>query len=527
MSINNEKYYRSSSYDADSFNEIEGRYASPDSYAQSLNSYVEFRKEKSREYKRSASVFSSRHISSKKSKNYEYERSLTPERHEDYEKRKRPRSPKSPEAEMPQKIRKRRTSRWEEQASEYLHQERDKQTNSKYPPQQYRPSYYETALGFSGSGVIPPSLWENIKSTPPPPSAPPPRTPPEPPLPPENNYRNDRYAPYENHSYRSQNRDQTNDSYWSHKNGKYHCFLLCKMKWCNLFSINFLENDACHWKKQRNRTVMVRYPTPKDTPEHLIDMVLKAEQDLRNTKVDETSLLIKFPDPHINKELVKGFSEDISAVHFHQNIAPRYCYVFLKNTADVSETIKKISQIPFGCGNLSAEISVSNPKLYEDESRNLDPFTLYVGNLSTHLHAKTLKNCFPEAQRIDIGYAQRMKFTKYAFIRFGAVETAIEAYKRMVYKEIDGRQIILRFKRNPNEYGMVYGKNMANNGNGPMSNEFETNEQQLKSAENQRATNSAENNKNENQNKRKTAVDRESTPDWDADEDLGIFFHKN
>ncbi|GBP96553.1 Protein painting of fourth [Eumeta japonica] len=54
---------------------------------------------------------------------------------------------------------------------------------------------------------------------------------------------------------------------------------------------------------------------------------------------------------------------------------------------------------------------------------------------------------FPGAARIDIGFAQRMKYTRYAFIRYQNVHLAIEAYKRMFDSEIGGRTLTIRFRR--------------------------------------------------------------------------------
>lgn len=54
---------------------------------------------------------------------------------------------------------------------------------------------------------------------------------------------------------------------------------------------------------------------------------------------------------------------------------------------------------------------------------------------------------FPTARRIDIGHAQRMKHTRYAFIRFHNVGDAIAAFKANFNKVIDGKNIIVRFRR--------------------------------------------------------------------------------
>ncbi|EAT34238.1 AAEL013502-PA [Aedes aegypti] len=77
----------------------------------------------------------------------------------------------------------------------------------------------------------------------------------------------------------------------------------------------------------------------------------------------------------------------------------------------------------------------------------IDPLTLFIGNLPNAVTVYTVKQMFPTARRIDIGHAQRMKHTRYAFIRFHNVGDAIAAFKANFNKVIDGKNIIVRFRR--------------------------------------------------------------------------------
>ncbi|TMW40319.1 hypothetical protein DOY81_014600, partial [Sarcophaga bullata] len=97
--------------------------------------------------------------------------------------------------------------------------------------------------------------------------------------------------------------------------------------------------------------------------------------------------------------------------------------------------------------HLSVEIKQIPHKVHTTKLTEIDPYTLYVGNLPTTIACKTLKDHFPGAVRIDIGFAQRMKYTRYAFIRYKTVQQAIEAYKRMLDSEIGGRSLTIRFRR--------------------------------------------------------------------------------
>ncbi|KFB48429.1 AGAP004982-PA-like protein [Anopheles sinensis] len=52
------------------------------------------------------------------------------------------------------------------------------------------------------------------------------------------------------------------------------------------------------------------------------------------------------------------------------------------------------------------------------QPEDIDPYTLFIGNLPNVVTVQTVKQMFPAAKRIDIGHAQRIKHTRYAFIRF-------------------------------------------------------------------------------------------------------------
>uniref|UniRef100_A0A182PGA6 RRM domain-containing protein n=1 Tax=Anopheles epiroticus TaxID=199890 RepID=A0A182PGA6_9DIPT len=84
---------------------------------------------------------------------------------------------------------------------------------------------------------------------------------------------------------------------------------------------------------------------------------------------------------------------------------------------------------------------------YGVQPEDIDPYTLFIGNLPNVVTVQTVKQMFPAAKRIDIGHAQRIKHTRYAFIRFTNVEEAIQAFKANHNKVIDGKNIIIRFRR--------------------------------------------------------------------------------
>uniref|UniRef100_A0A182INP5 Uncharacterized protein n=1 Tax=Anopheles atroparvus TaxID=41427 RepID=A0A182INP5_ANOAO len=159
-------------------------------------------------------------------------------------------------------------------------------------------------------------------------------------------------------------------------------------------------------------------------------------------------LLLRFPDPALSKEIVQGYSSSIENVIFHRPATPRYCVVHLKPEADVDTVMKHISRIPFGAGKIMVERKTRNTDQKPVvQPEDIDPYTLFIGNLPNVVTVQTVKQMFPFAKRIDIGHAQRIKHTRYAFIRFTNVDEAIQAFQANHNKVIDGKNVIMRFRR--------------------------------------------------------------------------------
>lgn len=61
---------------------------------------------------------------------------------------------------------------------------------------------------------------------------------------------------------------------------------------------------------------------------------------------------------------------------------------------------------------------------------------------------------YPKVRRIDIGYAKKMKYTRYAFVSFSTVPDAIEAFKKTHHTEMYSKSLIVRFRRLHGPVGM-------------------------------------------------------------------------
>ena len=127
--------------------------------------------------------------------------------------------------------------------------------------------------------------------------------------------------------------------------------------------------------------------------------------------VKAKSLIIKFPDPDLNKDIVRKFHPGIQNIHFQSPSGPRFCFVQMGEDVDIEQAIKDLQNIPFGVGHLKVE----RKSLREEDApkpEEIDPYTLYIGNLPESVNVNEVKSKFPLASRVDVGYAQKMRNTR-------------------------------------------------------------------------------------------------------------------
>jgi hypothetical protein len=151
------------------------------------------------------------------------------------------------------------------------------------------------------------------------------------------------------------------------------------------------------------------------------------------------TLMIKFPDPPIDSEIVKGFHSQINMVQFQQPHTPRSCFVQLTPGADPEKVKQDLSKTMFGNGYLTAEWK---DQTFTENPDKIDPFTLYIGNLSSTIKKNTLKQEFPSSTKIEI--KPKIGF---ASICFSTVDEAISAFKKSYDKVIANQPITVRFRR--------------------------------------------------------------------------------
>lgn len=108
----------------------------------------------------------------------------------------------------------------------------------------------------------------------------------------------------------------------------------------------------------------------------------------------------------------------------------------------------------FGDGFLCAEYKKDREDDQNIGPQDIDPLTLYVGNLAQEITKEDMVRAYPTNKRIDIGYAKKMKYTRYAFVSFKNINDSIEAFKHTHNMQIYSKSLIVRFRRLHGTVGM-------------------------------------------------------------------------
>ncbi|XP_018319476.2 uncharacterized protein LOC108732960 [Agrilus planipennis] len=208
-------------------------------------------------------------------------------------------------------------------------------------------------------------------------------------------------------------------------------------------------------KSQKKRKKPLSQNNPKRRDWSLDDVIkaLSLEKEL-NKKCKNHSLIIKFPDHELNKDIVSGFHPSIESVHFQQPSTPRFCFITLKESVDPDAVIAALNKQKFGDGYIAAEYKREKEDEQSSNPEDIDPLALYVGNLTQEITKDDMVSLYPRSKRIDIGFAKKMKYTRYAFVRFRTVEDAIEAFKSTHDKQMYNKSLIVRFRRFNGPVGM-------------------------------------------------------------------------
>ncbi|XP_050310163.1 uncharacterized protein LOC126746097 isoform X3 [Anthonomus grandis grandis] len=198
--------------------------------------------------------------------------------------------------------------------------------------------------------------------------------------------------------------------------------------------------------KKKKKPLSQNMPAKKDWTMEEARRALETEKDF-NKRHRSPSLIIKFPDLELNRDIVSKFHPKIDNVHFQQPSTPRFCFVTLKDGECVDQVIKDLCKIKFGDGYLVAETKNNKDDEMVKGPEDIDPLTLYVGNLAQEVTVDDVVKAYPKHKRIDIGFAKKMKYTRYAFVSFRTVDDAIEGFQATHSTEMYNKSLIVRFRR--------------------------------------------------------------------------------
>ncbi|XP_011707451.1 PREDICTED: uncharacterized protein LOC105462510 isoform X2 [Wasmannia auropunctata] len=201
-------------------------------------------------------------------------------------------------------------------------------------------------------------------------------------------------------------------------------------------------------KKSKQRKPMSQsYPSkPWNREDAERALMTENEYNMKN-KVNAQSLIIKFPDPDLNKDIVRLFHPGIRNIHFQNPSGPRYCFIQMAKSVNIDGAIKELEKIKFGTGYLKVEKkAVRNEDVRNTKPEDINPYNLYIGNLPTFVKANEIKSKFPKA-RVDVSRARKLKNTQFAFMRYNNVDDAIADYKKAYGLMWDTRSIIVKFRR--------------------------------------------------------------------------------
>uniref|UniRef100_A0A146M5M8 Protein painting of fourth n=1 Tax=Lygus hesperus TaxID=30085 RepID=A0A146M5M8_LYGHE len=203
------------------------------------------------------------------------------------------------------------------------------------------------------------------------------------------------------------------------------------------------QGEPSHPPKKKKRTTN---GTSRPWDREAAELALKTEMEFKKN-AGAHALVVRFPDPELSKDIIQQYNSAIENVHFQGPCSPRYCFVTLREGANVDQVMAELNEVKFGSGLLKAERKVEKQE-ENVKPEDIDPFTLFIGNLPANISTVQVKEKFPTALRIDVGYAQKMKYTRYAFARYSTTQAALEAYKQSINTIIASRSIVLRFRRN-------------------------------------------------------------------------------
>jgi hypothetical protein len=163
-------------------------------------------------------------------------------------------------------------------------------------------------------------------------------------------------------------------------------------------------------------------------------------------------LTVKLPDETITQESIRKWSGAIENAIFPKPIEPRTFLLVLKSKSNIKKEIENLKKISFGGGKLVVEERNDFEVKGFSNANTIDPFTLYITNLSMDVTREDLIQFFPESDNVmnprkhNPGKTSGNQ-TKFAFVSFKTTDEALENLKEKYNADLKGSSMVMRFRR--------------------------------------------------------------------------------
>lgn len=182
------------------------------------------------------------------------------------------------------------------------------------------------------------------------------------------------------------------------------------------------------------------------------ERALAFESEYNKCKGD-VQIKLELPDEPQDRDSVKRLHPNLRNVYALQSPLQRVCYISLRPDADVEKVLADLNNIPLPEFNGRCPIATlcnSSPSNDQVRPEDIDPYSLFIGNIPYNMTPKYFRKILPNRRRIEGGFSQKIKNTRYMFIRFWTLKESIDAFKKVLTSSFNSRKLIIRFKRNRN-----------------------------------------------------------------------------
>lgn len=125
----------------------------------------------------------------------------------------------------------------------------------------------------------------------------------------------------------------------------------------------------------------------------------------------------------------------------------RFVYIQLQPETDAEKLKQELAKEPFGTGFLKLEKRNVLPSEHL-KPEDIDPYTIFMGNIHPSTSIQSVKQSVPKAYRVDVGFAKKHKFGRYAFAKFRTATEARQAFTTLRQASSNGpMDLVVRFRR--------------------------------------------------------------------------------